>query len=233
MKTRIILTAALLLAGAARVQAQEAASGGQHDTVITATTGETIAAGTHSQRQTLSSSLFISEFDALVPIAGASQANQDVGIAFGPELGWLQSVGSRTGIGAAMYAIVGNSSQLGVKFKYRRWLSHRFSIDAGLGTVIASGNETRSGQIVGSLGLSWNDRLHLVLHYENFRTTEVRYGSPYTGQPPTEDTHRASALYAGVKVGRELGIVTTSIMTVGTVVLAIAFASASSGGGIM
>jgi len=215
-----VLATALLLIGAVSVHAQDSTSVRQPDAAGASASGGALATRIDLPKEPFSRSVLLTEFSFLFPLGGRAEANADIGCDMGAELGWLQRIDRRSALGAAVFAVAGSDDpRLGARLRYRRWLSRRFSVDAGLGTILAHDSRYRDKEYVGSLGLSWNDRLHLALQYENYRVKDYYWWYDYSDTGVTTSTHRAWNLYASLKFGREPGIVGICAATVGIIAL--------------
>jgi len=154
-------------------------------------------------------SFFITEYILLYQVQGMTTVNPDLGLAMGSEAGWMRNIGERTAVGGTVFAF-GDSPRLGVKLRYRRWLSRKFAADVGIGTVLVDDTDEQNGRRVASLELSWTDRFLLTLQYES-----VKHGVWDINQRRYTGSTRASELYAGAKIGSGLGLTATIVELVG------------------
>lgn len=207
MKTRIILAAALLLAGAARVQAQGLPRQDADDAVQTPESDKTCAVCFRGGQRPACASFLITEFSVLYRLAGGNSAEDQSPFAYGAELGGMVNIGRTSAVGATGFvSLDGMHGRFGVKTRYRRWLSNRFASDVGFGVVLANQNQAKGAWLTESIGLTLNDRLHLTL--EHMHGQVRNHGDP----------SRVSKLYAGVKIGGVAGGSAVAVAAVATAV---------------
>ena len=81
------------------------------------------------------------------------------------ELGMMANVGEHSAIGGTLYGGLLHGLELGVKARYRRWLSNSTSIDFSPGILLDAGDRKSPG-FTGHIGMNFGDRLSLVSQCE-------------------------------------------------------------------
>jgi hypothetical protein len=137
------------------------------------------------------------------------------------DLGWMKNVGTRHAIGFSGYAMPGDQTRLGIRARYRRWLSRGLSVDVSPGVILggedSGANYDAPGFVLGTT-LNAGDLFAVMIDTELARYWEFAEDSPpfVTRVNHTDVTYRA-----GAKIGSGLGLVGSAVL-VGLVIVLVA-----------
>jgi hypothetical protein len=82
-------------------------------------------------------SFMITEMGVLARIDDYPYAGGGPGIEFSFDLGWMKNISERGAVGFSGYALVSDfTTRLGIRARYRRWLSRKTSIDISPGVLL-------------------------------------------------------------------------------------------------
>ena len=129
------------------------------------------------------------------------------------ELGALVNVGSRGAVGGTVLAGVnGGGTRLGIKGRYRHWLSETVALDVSPGILVAGTTSSSLGSVkspgfTGHIGVSLKDWAGLNVQYESVR---------FDDGLGTERTD--ASVVVGARLGSSAGVV-SSILAVGVLVV--------------
>jgi hypothetical protein len=138
------------------------------------------------------------------------------------DLGWMKNVGTRQAIGFSGYAMPSDqTTRLGIRARYRRWLSRGVSVDVSPGVILGGEDGAIEynppGFVLGTT-LNAGDLIAVMVDAELARNWEFAEQSPpfLTRVNHTDVTWRA-----GAKIGSGLGLL-GSVAVVGLVIAALA-----------
>jgi hypothetical protein len=119
------------------------------------------------------------------------------------DVGWMKNLSQRNAVGVTGSAIVGDATRLGIRPRYRRWLSKGTSLDVSPG-ILLSGEDpgidyVAPGFVLGA-SLNEGDLVALTLETEYARYREYQYPS-LSYQDRSDWTLRG-----GAKLGSGLGL---------------------------
>jgi len=126
------------------------------------------------------------------------------------DLGWMKNVSPREALGFSGYALAADTSRLGVRGRYRRWLSRHTAIDISPG-ILLSGEDPGvdydpPGFVLGaSANLGDLIALTLEAEYARFRDYGDGLGTSY-------DRRSDVTWRAGGKLGSGLGVLGTAAL---------------------
>lgn len=126
------------------------------------------------------------------------------------DLGWMKNVKPREAIGFSGYALAGDVSRLGIRGRYRRWLTRHTAIDVSPGILLSGENTVTNFQAPGFvLGTTANlgDLIALTLEAEWSQYRD--YGS---GLTTTYGTGSDVTWRGGAKLGSALGVAGTAAL---------------------
>lgn len=134
------------------------------------------------------------------------------------DLGWMKNVGTRHAVGFSGYAMPSDeTTRLGIRGRYRRWLSPSLSVDISPGVILGGEdggtNYDPPGAVLG-VTLNTGDLFAVMIDTELARSWEfASEDPPFT----TRVNHTDLTWRAGAKIGSGLGFV-GSLVLVGLVV---------------
>lgn len=144
-----------------------------------------------------------------------SFTQNDIGSQLSFEVGLMANRGPRTALGATLLLGGGTGgADVGLKGRYRRWLSpDGIAVDVGLG-VVSGGMSARSGNATGNgvtadVALNAADYGAIVLRMDALRVSG----------------RSASAVYGGVRLGSRPALIGTGVLAVGFLLLVAALSS--------
>jgi len=206
VKRLIILTVALFSLGSASAQAGETTPQDSLAGDAATDNGKSCAVCLRGRQKPRCGSFLITEITLLYPLTGGNMSGADYPLAVGYELGAMVNIDKRSAVGLTGFAMLdGHEDRLGIKSRYRRWLSPHLASDVGAGVVLTNESSDESKWLVGSLGLSWDDRLHVIVEYVHGNEDLQHYGYAQGSQSHYTTTRKIRKLYAGIKVGGEAG----------------------------
>jgi len=138
------------------------------------------------------------------------------------DLGWMKNVGTRHAVGFSGYAMPADqTTRLGIRGRYRRWLSPSLSVDVSPGVILGGEdggtNYDPPGAVLG-VTLNAGDLFAVMIDTELARSWEfASEDAPFT----TRITHTDVTWRAGAKIGSGLGFV-GSLVLVGLVIVLVA-----------
>ena len=149
-------------------------------------------------------SFLITEFGILGRIDNYPFQSGESRVAFTFDLGWMKNVSDRDAVGFSGYAFASDpSARLGIRGRYRRWLSRNTSVDLSPG-VLLSGEDNiidydPPGLILGAT-LNGSDLVSLTVETEYSRFKDYGDG-PFNPKSRSDVSWRA-----GAKLGSGLGV---------------------------
>ena len=151
-------------------------------------------------------SFMITEFGVLARIDDNPYTSSDSRIAFSFDLGWMKNISESGAAGFSGYALVSDpTSRLGLRARYRRWLSRGTSIDISPGVLLGgedSGIEYDPPGFVLGATLNAGDLVALTVDAEYARNLDlVRDTPPFQWEKRTDVAWRV-----GAKLGSGLGL---------------------------
>ena len=138
------------------------------------------------------------------------------------DVGWMKNVGARHAVGFSGYAMPSDqTTRLGIRGRYRRWLSPSLSVDVSPGVILGGEdggtNYDPPGAVLG-VTLNSGDLFAVMIDTEFARSWEfASEDPPFT----TRITHNDVTWRAGAKIGSGLGFV-GSLALVGLVIVVVA-----------
>jgi hypothetical protein len=129
------------------------------------------------------------------------------------DLGWMKNVGSRHAVGFSGYAMPADqTTRLGIRFRYRRWLSRSASIDVSPGVILGGEDSAIEydppGFVLGTT-LNAGDLIAVMVDAELARNWEfVEESPPFV----TRTTHTDVTWRAGAKLGSGLGLLSAAAL---------------------
>ena len=151
-------------------------------------------------------SFLITESGVLARIDDNPYIGGDSRIAFSFDLGWMKNISEHGAVGFSGYALVSDpTTRLGIRARYRRWLSQKTSIDISPGVLLGgedSGIEYNPPGFV--LGATWNagDLVALTVDAEYASNLDLVHDTP----PLQWEKRTDVAWRAGAKFGSGLGL---------------------------
>lgn len=123
------------------------------------------------------------------------------------DLGWMKNVGTRHAVGFSGYAMPADpTTRLGIRARYRRWLSRSVSVDVSPGVILGgedSGIEYDPPGFVLGTTLNAGDLIAVMVDAELARNwTFAEESPPFL----TRETHTDVTWRAGAKLGSGLGL---------------------------
>ena len=101
------------------------------------------------------------------PVSGGNH------VAVACDVGWLRNLDERNALGGVVFSEVGGFARLGVKARYRRWLSRTLSVDFSPGLVLANKDDSsadlRLPMPVAALGVNAGDIVALGVEVQRGR----------------------------------------------------------------
>jgi hypothetical protein len=155
-------------------------------------------------------SFLITEMGLLAQLNETTSNQYGDGVSLSFELGWMKNVSPREAIGFSGYALASDVSRMGVRGRYRRWLSRRTAIDVSPGILLSGENSATNFKAPGFvLGTSANlgDLLALTLEAEWSQYRDYGDGLTTSYETGSDVTFRG-----GAKLGSALGVVGTAAL---------------------
>lgn len=107
------------------------------------------------------------------------------------ELGFMHNLNDKNALGVTVLAGISDETQIGLNYRYRRWLGPNLTLEASPGVILAHDRHNfRAPGFTGHVGVGYGDLLGLTL---------AAQAIPFEG----EDTEVRS--YFGFRVGSHLG----------------------------
>lgn len=155
-------------------------------------------------------SFLITEFGVLTRIDHYPYIGGDSRMAFSFDLGWMKNISESGAVGFSGYALVSDpTSRLGLRARYRRWLSRRTSIDISPGILLSgedSGIEYDPPGFVLGTTLNAGDLVALTVDAEYAKNLDLVHDTP----PLQWEKRTDVAWRAGAKLGSGLGLLGTA-----------------------
>jgi len=150
-------------------------------------------------------SFMITELGVLARIGDYPYIGDDSRMALSFDLGWMKNISERGAVGFSGYALVHPTTRMGIRARYRRWLSRKTSIDISPGILLAgedSGIEYDPPGFVLGATLNSGDLVALMVDAEYARNLDLVHDTPpFMWEKRTNVTWRA-----GAKLGSGLGL---------------------------
>ena len=151
-------------------------------------------------------SFMITEFGVLARIDDYPYIGGDSRTAISFDLGWMKNISERGAVGFSGYALVSDpTTRLGIRARYRRWLSRKTSIDISPGVLLGgedSGIEYDPPGFVLGATLNAGDLVALSVDAEYARNLDLVHDTP----PFQWEKRTDVAWRAGAKLGSGLGL---------------------------
>jgi len=151
-------------------------------------------------------SFMITEFGVLARIDDYPYIGVDSRMAFSFDLGWMKNISESGAVGFSGYALVSDpTTRMGIRARYRRWLSQRTSIDISPGILLGgedSGIEYDPPGFVLGATLNAGDLVALTVDAEYARNLDLVHDTP----PFQWEKRTDVAWRAGAKFGSGLGL---------------------------
>jgi len=151
-------------------------------------------------------SFMITEFGVLSRIDDYPYLGGDSRLAFSFDLGWMKNISEKGAVGLSGYALVSDPvSRLGIRARYRRWLSRKTSIDISPGVLVSgedSGIEYDPPGFVLGTTLNAGDLVAVTVDAEYARNLDLVHDTP----PLQWEKRTDIAWRAGAKLGSGLGL---------------------------
>ena len=155
-------------------------------------------------------SFMITEFGVLERIDDYPYLGGDSRIAISFDLGWMKNISERGAVGFSGYALVSDpTTRMGIRGRYRRWLSRKTSIDISPGVLLSgedSGIEYDPPGFVLGATLNAGDLVALTVDAEYARNLDLVHDTP----PLQWEKRTDVAWRAGAKLGSGLGLLGTA-----------------------
>jgi len=155
-------------------------------------------------------SFMITEFGVLERIDDYRYLGGDTRIAISFDLGWMKNISERGAVGFSGYALVSDpTTRMGIRGRYRRWLSRKTSIDISPGVLLSgedSGIEYDPPGFVLGATLNAGDLVALTVDAEYARNLDLVHDTP----PLQWEKRTDVAWRAGAKLGSGLGLLGTA-----------------------
>lgn len=141
------------------------------------------------------------------------------------DVGWMKNVSTRSAVGFSGYAMPSDeTTRLGIRGRYRRWLSRRLSLDVSPGVILggedAALNYDAPGYVLGAT-LNAGDLIAVMVDAEVARSwTFAEEDPPFL----TRETHTDVTWRAGAKIGSGLGLA-ASVGLIALVIVALSSGS--------
>ena len=138
------------------------------------------------------------------------------------DLGMMVNTGRQSAFGGALFAGVnGGGTRLGVKARYRRWLTRTVALDLSPGVLLAGSTSSglaqfRSPGFTGHVGFTWKDWVGATVQFE-----AVRFADAATGTSGSD-----ASLASGIRFGSYPGVV-TGAAALGVVILYVIIAASA------
>jgi hypothetical protein len=151
-------------------------------------------------------SFMITEFGVLARIDDYPYLGGDSGVQFSFDLGWMKNISANSAAGFSGYALVSDpTTRLGIRGRYRRWLSRKTSVDVSPGVLLGGEDSAIEydppGFVLGAT-LNAGDLVALTVDAEYARNTDLVHDTP-----PLQWEKRSDVAWrAGAKLGSGLGL---------------------------
>ena len=151
-------------------------------------------------------SFMITEFGVLARIDDYPYGGDDSRIQFSFDLGWMKNISPRDAVGGSGYAVVSDpTTRLGLRARYRRWLSRGSSIDVSPGVLLGGEDSAIEydppGFVLGAT-LNAGDLVALTVDAEYAKNLDLVHDTP----PLQWEKRTDVAWRAGAKLGSGLGL---------------------------
>ena len=151
-------------------------------------------------------SFMITEFGVLSRLDDYPYLDHESRLAFSFDLGWMKNVSERGAVGFSGYALVSDpTTRLGLRGRYRRWLSRKMSIDVSPGIVLGGEDSAIEydppGFVLGAT-LNEGDLVALTVDAEYAKNRDLVHDTP----PYQWEDRSDVAWRAGAKFGSGLGL---------------------------
>jgi len=151
-------------------------------------------------------SFMITEFGVLARIDDYPYIGDDSRIAYSFDLGWMKNISPRGAVGFSGYALLSDpATRLGIRARYRRWLSRKTSIDVSPGVLLGGEDSAIEydppGFVLGTT-LNAGDLVALTVDAEYARNLDLVHDTP----PFQWEKRTDVAWRAGAKFGSGLGL---------------------------
>jgi hypothetical protein len=151
-------------------------------------------------------SFMVTEFGVLARIDDYPYIGGDSRIAVSFDLGWMKNISERGAVGFSGYALVSDpTTRMGIRARYRRWLSRKTSIDISPGVLLGgedSGIEYDPPGFVLGATLNAGDLVALTVDAEYARNLDLVHDTP----PLQWEKRTDVAWRVGAKLGSGLGL---------------------------
>ena len=151
-------------------------------------------------------SFMITEFGLLARIDDYPYRGGDSRVSLSFDLGWMKNISENGAVGFSGYALAGDpTSRLGLRARYRRWLSRRTSIDVSPGVLLGGEDSAIEydppGFVLGAT-LNAGDLVAVTVDAECARNLDLVHDTlPLVWEKRTDVSWRA-----GAKLGSGLGL---------------------------
>jgi hypothetical protein len=151
-------------------------------------------------------SFMITELGMLTRIDDYPYPGGDSRIALSFDLGWMKNISERGAVGFSGYALVSDpTTRMGIRGRYRRWLSRKTSIDISPGILLGGEDNAIEydppGFVLGAT-LNAGDLVALIVDAEYARNRDLVHDTP-----PFQWEKRSDVSWrAGAKFGSGLGL---------------------------
>ena len=151
-------------------------------------------------------SFMVTEFGVLERIDDYPYIGGDSRIAFSFDLGWMKNISESGAVGFSGYALISDATtRMGIRARYRRWLSRKTSIDISPGVLLGgedSGIEYDPPGFILGATLNAGDLVALTVDAEYARNLDLVHDTP----PIQWEKRTDVAWRAGAKLGSGLGV---------------------------
>jgi len=155
-------------------------------------------------------SFMITEFGVLARIDDNPYIGGDPRIAFSFDLGWMKNISESRAVGFSGYALVSDpTTRIGIRARYRRWLSRKTSIDISPGILLGgedSGIEYDPPGFVLGATLNAGDLVALTVDAEYARNLDLVHAATDTFYVAEWEKRTDVAWRVGAKLGSGLGL---------------------------
>jgi len=151
-------------------------------------------------------SFLITEFGVLARIDDYPYIGGDSRVAISFDLGWMKNISESGAVGFSGYALVSDpTTRMGIRARYRRWLSKRTSVDISPGVLLGGEDSAIEydppGFVLGAT-LNSGDLVALTVDAEYARNLDLVHDTP----PLQWEKRTDVAWRAGAKLGSGLGL---------------------------
>ena len=157
-------------------------------------------------------SFMITEFGLVARIDDYPYGRGDSRIALSFDFGWMKNISENGAVGFSGYALAGDpTSRMGVRARYRRWLSRRTSIDVSPGVLLGGEDSAIEydppGFVLGAT-LNAGDLVAFMVDAEFARNRDLVHDT----LPLQWENRSEVAWRAGAKLGSGLGVLATAAL---------------------